>query len=219
MSFLNNCSHAVMPCPHKFQEYLTLEKVTFDPKTLVVGTFNPKWPEGNPAKWFYGRTDNNHFWDVLPRLYGQNSLKDADVTDWKQFCTEQNVAITDLISCIKDADESNEDYRELLGGYSDKAITSNFKSFDFVDIVRILKEHKSIDRVLLTRGTGDKFWEKLWKPIEKYCDEHGIVCRTLMTPSGYAYYQQGRYNNKHPDKRLTLPDFILYKWEEKLNTK
>jgi hypothetical protein len=205
-----------MACDHKFKEYLKLNRIDFDPTTLIVGTFNPAWPQSNPAQWFYGRTDNNHFWNVLPRIYGTNSLINSGIRSWKQFCHHNLVAITDLIACIEDADESKEDHRTLLGGYSDKAITTNFKEFEFVEVKDLLKKHKSIKRVLLTRGKADKFWRKLWKPVEKYCDEHDLVCMTLLTPSGYAYYQQGRYNKQHPQTPLDLPDFILYKWKEKL---
>lgn len=39
-----------MPCPHKFQEDLNLDKIDFKPETLIQGTFNPTWPEGNYAE-------------------------------------------------------------------------------------------------------------------------------------------------------------------------
>jgi hypothetical protein len=38
-----------------------------------------------------------------------------------------------------------------------------------------------------------------------------------MTPSGYAYYQQARYNNQNPQNRLGLQDFILMKWKMNWN--
>jgi len=57
-----------MACNHKFKKYLKLEKLDFIPETLIVGTFNPAWPAGNYAEWFYGRTSNNYFWEVLPNL-------------------------------------------------------------------------------------------------------------------------------------------------------
>lgn len=28
-----------MPCPHKFQNYLNLDKLTFGPTTLIIGVF------------------------------------------------------------------------------------------------------------------------------------------------------------------------------------
>lgn len=39
-----------MPCNHKFLEFLNLEKLDFTPTTLIVGTFNPEWPDTNQGK-------------------------------------------------------------------------------------------------------------------------------------------------------------------------
>jgi len=50
-----------MACNHKFIEYLNLENLDFEPTTLIVGTFNPEWPAGNQAEWFYGRTHNQDY--------------------------------------------------------------------------------------------------------------------------------------------------------------
>ena len=63
-----------MACNHKFQNELSLQGLDYVPTTLIVGTFNPEWPEGNNARWFYGRTDNNYFWDLLPKMFGDEGL-------------------------------------------------------------------------------------------------------------------------------------------------
>lgn len=41
-----------MACRHKFIDYLNLDNLDFDPTTLIVGTFNPEWPDGNHAECF-----------------------------------------------------------------------------------------------------------------------------------------------------------------------
>lgn len=79
-----------MPCNHKFIEDLNLKNLNFKPTTLIVGTFNPEWPVGNTAEWFYGRIDNN-FWDVLPRIYGNKSMRCSKPSDWKKFCEEKKL--------------------------------------------------------------------------------------------------------------------------------
>ena len=68
-----------------------------------MGTFNPSWPANNLAQWFYGRTANNFFWDVLPRFHNQGSLLGGTTAQWKTFCRQHHIAITDLISSINDA--------------------------------------------------------------------------------------------------------------------
>ena len=148
-----------MPCHHKFHQYLNLNKgynnpdiehLDFEPITLIVGTFNPIWPDGNNADWFYGRVRNNYLWDVLPRLYnyphnlrtnGHNHL------NWKQFCFDNQIALTDLIYSINDADENNEEHQDILRTYLDTSIADYFEDFTFTQVTDILDQFPSIQNV------------------------------------------------------------------------
>lgn len=207
-----------MACLHKFHEYLTLERLDFEPTTLIVGTFNPAWPAGNPAQWFYGRThdehgnQNNNFWEVLPRLYGKESLINATPVDWKAFCKSYKIAITDLISCIDDADEANVDHIDLMSGFADDDIATRF--FDLVNIVRLFRQHPSISNIYITCGFTGTFWKHKVYPIKQYCDTFGVNLKPLITPSGYAYLQQGKFNRANRNAQLNLPDYILMRWQE-----
>jgi len=203
-----------MACIHKFYDYLHLDYLNFTPTTLIVGTFNPTWPENNYAHWFYGRTDNNNFWNVLPRIYNEPSLTNANHLHWKQFCQRNLIAITDLISCIGDANRCSQ-HDEWLRNYSDKKIAEKFHNYIFVNIVELLETHPTVSNVYLTRGMDDTFWRKAWHPIKNFCEKNGKTCKELLTPSGYAFYQQGKYNKQNPNNQLTLPDFILMRWREK----
>ncbi|MBL0136235.1 MAG: hypothetical protein IPP79_20795 [Chitinophagaceae bacterium] len=96
------------------------------PKTLIVGTFNPEWPEGNYAEWFYGRVDNNYFWDLLPRMFDDEGLRSQTHIQWKIYCRKKEVALTDLLSVILDAHPQNEEHRKILGEYTDTGLASKF---------------------------------------------------------------------------------------------
>lgn len=204
-----------MPCDHKFQSQLNLTKIDFEPTTLIVGTFNPSWPANNTAEWFYGRTANNYFWDVLPRLYGEGSLINAGANEWKQFCHDKQIAITDLISSIDDAEHDNPGHVNALKGFSDKAIEHNFYDFAYVNIVALLKRRPEIKNVYITRGVTDAFWRHLWNPVAHYCNVNNVCERKLLTPSGNAFYQYGAYNNQHPENEISrLEDYILMRWQQ-----
>ena len=86
-----------MSFKHKFQNELNLEFVDYEPATLIVGTFIPELAAGEGVPWFYGRTEHNCFWSVLPRLYGEASLINASPADWRLFCRRNKIAITDII--------------------------------------------------------------------------------------------------------------------------
>ena len=165
-----------MPCPHKFQSYLNLERLDFIPETLIVGTFNPDWPEGNYAAWFYGRTGNNYFWDVLPRMYQPDlNLRGSEfgAREWKSFCKEHRVGITDLIYCIEDADPGNESHRKALQSYSDASISKHFQEFTFTDIIGLLNRFPSIKNVYLTTQAKINFFNNRWTIVEEYGLIHG----------------------------------------------
>jgi len=211
-----------MACRHKFHDYLTLEGIDYEPTTLIVGTFNPEWPEGNKAEWFYGRThdeysnQNNNFWEVLPRLYGLPSLINATPFDWRKFCRNNSIAITDLIYSINDATEGNLEHEATLQTYSDKAIAEKFNENVPVDIVGILEANPCIQNIYLTRSASGKLWGKLWTPIRRYARIHqNIRIQPLITPSGYAYFQHGKWNKENPDNQIRrLADFVLMRWQE-----
>jgi hypothetical protein len=209
-----------MACPHKFQADLNLSWIDFEPTTLIIGTFNPSWPAGNNATWFYGRThdeygnQNNNFWDVLPRLYGEPSLINSNTIQWKDFCRRNQIAITDIIASIEDADPRDLNHVGLLRSFSDDNIANQFYDFDLVNLVRILRNHPTITNVYVTRNITQAFWKHKLSAVKNYCLANGISIQSIITPSGYAYLQQGRHNAQYPNDILNLPDFILMRWEE-----
>lgn len=209
-----------MACIHKFHQYLNLNNLDFEPTTLIVGTFNPGWDGlSNNAEWFYGRTrdehgnQNNNFWDVLPRLYNEPSLINDTPAQWKEFCSRKQIAITDIIANIEDASPTNPNHIRLMTGFADDDISNNFHDFDLVNLVRILRRNPSIFSVYVTRGISEAFWRnKLWG-LNRYCEVNNIALKPLITPSGFAYLQQGKYNRANPNNQINLSDYILMRWQ------
>ena len=196
-----------MPCNHKFLDYLQLERIDFQPTTLIIGTFNPEWDNlGNQAEWFYGRTARNYFWDILPRIYENINLRNQTHLEWKQFCSRKGIAVTDLLQTINDADINNPIHVQAISGYKDTTIAANFQDFTPVDIIGILKNHPTINHVYLTRQLGVHFWDNLWLKITEYCGQNNIAHQTLLTPSGSARFQMTS------NEGIRLRDFIYNNW-------
>ncbi len=197
-----------MACVHKFASDLNLERIAFEPTTLIVGTFNPGWDNlGNYAQWFYGRTNNNYFWDVLPRLYENINLRKAHHKEWKAFCSRHKIALTDLLYSIDDADSGNQEHIGHLKNYRDEAISRHFRQFTEVNIPAILYSHPSITHVYLTRKLSNNFWQQKWLPIVQYCKENDIKTQALLTPSGSARFQIPK------GVAMSLSDFIFNRWK------
>lgn len=199
-----------MACQHKFYNYLQLQRLNdFKPKILIVGTFNPEWPEGNYAEWFYGRTDNNYFWDLLPRMFGENELRNQNHVNWKTYCRTRKIALTDLISSIDDAEIEKEKHREVLQKYTDSALASKFKLQIENPIVPLLQANPSIESVYLTTTINSGLWQSLWTPVDHYCAQQNIWCKKLMTPSKGARFFMTK------DSGIKMPDFIYNDWYTK----
>jgi hypothetical protein len=204
-----------MPTQHKFQKDLTLQHLDFEPTTLIVGTFNPALPSGNAAEWFYGRTDSTCLWDILPRLYGAASLINAGPAEWKQFCHDKQIALTDLISTIDDADTDDPAHTRILGGFSDNGIIHNFEDFEYVNVVSLLQRYPAIKNVYITRSIIDAFWRYLWNPVAHYCNQHNIHQHALLPPSLDALDNQKAHNDRSPDDVVPkLEDYILRRWQQ-----
>ena len=204
-----------MACNHKFIEYLNLENLDFKPTTLIVGTFNPEWPAGNQADWFYGRTARNYFWDVLPRLYDKESLRKSTKKEWTNFCNEKDILITDLITTIQDADEENEEHQEILKSYLDTSIADYFSQFKFTDIISILERYPTIKNIYLTRNEGVELFDSEWNKIKQYLNnKEGYHIKNLLTPSASARFQIKEYKINNPNDKTPLRNFILQEWRK-----
>lgn len=204
-----------MSCKHKFYEELQLVNLDYEPEVLIVGTFNPSWPKSNYAEWFYGRTDANFFWDVLPRIYEGKSLLCSDVSEWKAFCKRNKIAITDLICEIKNLDSNNLSHKKLLSGYGDKEIMLYKDNFELNSIDKILEYKKSIRKIYFTRGMNEG-WSKQW---DKAYKKKSIKVVELFTPSRYASYSVSSWRKKEAniDKPMSIPNYIIGRWSEKFH--
>tara|TARA_R110000744_G_scaffold68927_2_gene140131 strand:- start:2084 stop:2707 length:624 start_codon:yes stop_codon:yes gene_type:complete len=204
-----------MACNHKFLKYLNLEKLDFQPELLIVGTFNPEWPENNYAEWFYGRTNNNYFWDVLPRMLGQQSLrKNTNHLDWKSFCSKNKIAITDLISSIDDADKNNEKHFDVISKFLDTEFADTFDNFKITRVLEILIKNPSIKKVYFTRNKGVELFDNEILKIHDYCKNNEIYFSYLLTPSANARFQMSGYEPKNPNLKRSLANFIFENWLE-----
>jgi len=202
-----------MACKHKFYDDLELKKIDFKPTILFVGTFNPAWPASNYAEWFYGRTDANYFWEVLPGLFNERSMLCSKPHDWKTFCKRNKLAVTDMIKEITTADMKNDLHKEMLSKYGDDEIVKHFlDGLTPTDINEILTRHTTIQKVYLTR-TASGYWGKLWNETKKNA-RPDVRFVELLTPSRYASYQLSKFRKNNVDVPISLPQFILKRWKE-----
>lgn len=147
-----------MACQHKFFNDLQLQYVDWEVRTLFIGTFNPSWNVcDNDAEWFYGRVQRNGFWCILPTIHEGVSMIDGDRNTWIDFCRRNHLAITDILSSLDNADETNPNHQRIVCKYKD----DDLEEFDSTlnDIPLILEQHTSIKQICISRQTLPEFWE------------------------------------------------------------
>jgi len=119
-----------------------------NPKFLVIGSFPPT--ASKMSFNFFYPNGNNNFWKVLQKVFPKsktvldlnvsikNSMiqKEKNELDRKEFCRENEIAITDMLaSCIR-LDGNSKDEKLLVQSYS--------------PILTILQKHTTIKRIILT---------------------------------------------------------------------
>lgn len=174
-----------MPCNHKFINDLQLDYVDWNVKTLFIGTFNPGWIRcpNNYANWFYGRTNRNEFWKILPIIYHQEPLLNGNRNIWIEFCRQNEIAITDIIESI-DAEENNPEHLHIICRFRDDQL-GNFNN-TINDVPAILDKFKSIKQICITRQTLTPFVENCFADTFQYINNHperNFILNRLRSPS------------------------------------
>lgn len=202
-------------CIHKFRNDLRLDYIDWEVNTLFIGTFNPGCcaEEDNEAEWFYGRTQNNMFWDTLGFIYENNPLlgQHGNPELWLAFCKRKNLAVTDLISKIKTVNVKSDDYDNLCKGFSDKKLepyilNGQAVSSEMQNLIQDSPKLKNLKCVYLTRRGIDNPWNILWNPIHEVCNQQGIYNARLITPGRYNRFQ---FNVNFP----RVPQNLAALWE------
>jgi hypothetical protein len=203
-----------MPCKHKFLADLSCT-VSYKPDILIIGTFNPEWPVDNYASWFYGRTNNNYFWEILPRMFNDCSLRHSGPKRWKEFCSLKNIVITDLITSINDANEENPEHFEIISKFRDADFANYFKEIEMTNVLKIIEDNPTIKKVFFTRQDGVGMFDNQINIIDRHCKNKKIHFSRLLTPSANARFQMNGWHPQTPNLDRTLPNFIYESWLSK----
>ena len=182
-----------MPCQHRFHDILMPQQDRL--RFLFIGTFNPEWDAANAnnANYFYGRA-SSLFWCILPHAFNDNCLVDKEREEWEEFCAANNIGLTDIISCVTNADQNNQEHIDLLTlGFKDdnldKKTNGQFTfNLDFTtqQLTQLIDDnHQTLRGVFFTRSTNQgigRIWQQ-WQNVSQHCQNLGIYSNGLPTPS------------------------------------
>ncbi len=161
-------------------------------KTLIIGTFNPSnnFHNQNSALYFYGR-NRNYFWDILPLFAAEQVIDKSNPISQKCFLENKQIALTDLLISINDAELNNPEHIRRIKSVKDREI-EKFVSFTWnTEYIKSYIKTYKVEAVYFTflsnSSTNNqsvntfKFQTRL---IENYCGEIGVFSSRLFTPSG-----------------------------------
>ena len=201
-----------MACKHRFLGYHAEGSLLPDWPVayLFIGTFNPGWDfdKGEHAPYFYGRTRNNYFWDLLPMLWGQSPLRQAPVSRWLAFLQAQRIGLTDMITSIQDADPHNPLHVRWLQDRSDSNLV-RFRQLTYhtAAIKQYMAiHHAHLKGIFVTNKKAPGPIEAEIQQVAAAAQRYQLPFVRLMTPSGAARF--------HLPKGSKLLTGLFRAWKE-----
>ena len=205
-----------MPCYHRFLGFHQPNTLfpDWDIHHLFVGTFNPAWDfvGRENAPYFYGRTRNNYFWDLLPALWGSLPLRCASFGEWIAFLRKHRIGLTDLIYAIQDADLKDKRHVGWLAGKADinllrfKKIVWNTEAI----ISTIFRQCKQLQSLFITNQRTPMLMEQEIQQVAHACSACSIPFGRLITPSGNARFRFPKGSKLYPA--------LLQAWRDSMST-
>lgn len=205
-----------------------------NPKTLVLGSFNPFESVEKSVDYYYGR-DSNHFWSTIALIIRVDKNYFFDPIcgfKRKKEIMKERFCCLDVINSIKLTSESEEILNlylknEIYSGFSDQKIWAGYTDFQKRDRIYFSREYNSrvidflnnnttIKKVIHTMGMG-RILESGAKPKEKklkslgfnsYCNEIKDICKKNGIEFVYESWSPSGYAI---NRRSTNPD-TLKKW-------
>jgi len=147
------------PIPHPFKWYIPQNA-----ETLIIGTFPPveqRWS----YKFFYPNI-NNLFWKILAKISGQELSPTSKnmIEDRKEILHTLKVGVTDMGGSIIRLKQDSKD--------------ESLQIVEYMDIIEIIKKHKSIRKIILTSSSGRS---SAFGWFKEYLAKNSIVC---VVPKG-----------------------------------
>lgn len=177
-------------------EYFTnsgILKTPYQPKVLIVGTYNEANVQGNIADFFYGR---NYFWPVMHNLANNlaigniNQLKSS--RKWSLIAGVPNPNLNQILNICKQFKltfaDLVQDVLVPLINHDDIYINNAVRNGQAVDnvtpIIEFLNNNPSIEYVYCTTKFGNlKLLLNLWNSIQAGVNNN-VTFGFIRTPSG-----------------------------------
>lgn len=177
-----------MACQHRFLGLHQPDSLLPDWEIdyLFIGTFNPAWnfPGRQAAPYFYGRVDNNYFWDLVPELWDEDRMRGAAENVWIDFLQGKRIGITDLIVSIDDANEADEEHNKWIREVKDKDLI-RFKNIQWnsESITAFIEDLPTLKGIFITNLSAPALIEIQIAQITEAAEVACIPIRRMFSPS------------------------------------
>jgi G:T/U-mismatch repair DNA glycosylase len=181
---------------HRFIDH----KMNPETETLIIGTFNPFTTKKQPH--FFYATGRNDLWTLLPKAFGEASLKGSALEEKLRFIREKRIDFVDLISEVEVQEGTEIDRGD---DYIDDKVT------EWRDVIRVIDNLRQLKRVCFTRRTFSRIpnMEQRVREIVEHCQKKTLCFEYLVTPSK-AYRgedKQEEWNRFfNPSSPCSIPD-------------
>jgi hypothetical protein len=151
------------------QNWLTPEQIV-NPRTLVLGSFNPYFDNGQVVDYFYGRS-SNYFWKTIAQIVGHdnedyflnniqrklevmnNHFCCLDVIDSIEFTSENELLLNDYIDSKVRANFLDQSIFVTKPRFEDRGNVLLRRTYNQT-IINTLENSESIEKVIHTMGNS-----------------------------------------------------------------
>lgn len=200
-----------------------------NPRTLVLGSFNPYFENGQVVDYYYGRS-SNYFWKTIARIVvNQNEDYFLNNFQRKLEVMNNNFCCLDVIDCIEFTSEDE----ELLNEYIDSKVRTNFLDQSIFitksklenggnvllrrtynqSIINLLENSESIEKVIHTMGMN-RINTQSTNPQEKRLGIQGFEgyinrIKTICSNRGIQFINQSYSPSEYAVKNgsTNIPEF------------
>ncbi len=203
-----------------------------NPRTLVLGSFNPYENPTNIVDYYYGRS-SNHFWKTIALIINKKEnyffenenrlLNKIEIMNNRFCCLDVINSIN--FSCVNNQPLDKYFKKEIFSNFKDQKIWSGYTDFEEKDriflereynqsILDFLKENNSIKTIIHTMGSN-RINSIEVKPKEKKLNSNGfagffneikMICNQKKIDFNYETWSPSDYAIKNgftPKEKLT----------------
>lgn len=147
----------------------------------------------------------------MPDIWNSIKMRKANASDWEKFLRQNRIGITDIITTINDAEQTNDYHVKYLIDKSDTGLVK-FENIEWntTEIIRLINNPASkLKALFITNQTAPPIIEAQFQLVKQAAIQNQIPFVRLLTPSAGARFKLTKGSKLYPT--------LLNEWKQKID--